>query len=83
MRISFSSRALKDLKELDKDRQQQVIDKIAGFEKDPSSVELQKLKGYENQFRLRVGTYRIRLEILWADGYCEIKRIMHRREVYR
>lgn len=83
MNITLSAQALKDLKGMDRKRQQQILDKIEAFQRDPASVEIQKLRGQENQFRLRVGTYRIRLEIDWVGGQCEVKRIRHRKEAYR
>jgi mRNA interferase RelE/StbE len=83
MNVTFSGKALKDLRGIDKKRQQQIFDHISAFENDPSSVKIQKLKGYDNQFRLRVGFLRIRLEIHWADGQAEVKRIKDRKDAYK
>ena len=40
-----------------------------------------KLKGYKNQYRIRIGEYRIGLEILSDEVY--LVRFLHRKEIYR
>jgi mRNA interferase RelE/StbE len=42
-----------------------------------------KLKGYDHQYRLRVGDYRIRYEIFDEELKIQILQCKHRREVYR
>jgi mRNA interferase RelE/StbE len=44
---------------------------------------VQKLRGAENQWRLRVGDYRVVYEIDDRQRTIDIVRIRHRREVYR
>jgi mRNA interferase RelE/StbE len=83
MNLTFTDRALKDLKMLDSTRQSQILDVLAAFENDPSSARLQKLKGFDTQYRIRVGSYRIRLEIHWTLGSAEVRRIQDRKDAYR
>jgi mRNA interferase RelE/StbE len=40
-----------------------VVEKLKALSKEPRLQGVIKLKGYENQYRLRVGDYRIRYEI--------------------
>ena len=39
------------------------------------------MKGYPNRYRIRLGSYRIGVEV--HDDYVEIVRALHRREFYR
>jgi mRNA interferase RelE/StbE len=48
---------------------------------DPYPSGTQKLRGYENSYRLRVGHYRILYEISGQD--VTVVAVKHRREVYR
>lgn len=41
------------------------------------------MKGYGNQYRLRVGDYRIRYEIFDEELKVQILQCKHRREVYK
>lgn len=51
------------------------------FQPRPHGVK--KLAGSDNEWRLRVGDYRILYEIIEGDRFVRIFRIAHRREVYR
>lgn len=44
---------------------------------------VQKLKGYQEYYRLRVGDYRIGLRIDSDQRVIEFCRVLHRKEVYR
>ncbi len=60
-----------------------VVEKLKALSIEPRLQGVIKLKGYDNQYRLRVGNYRIRYEI--DDLNCQIKILQckHRREVYK
>lgn len=60
-----------------------VAEKLKALSIEPRLQGVIKLKGYDDQYRLRVGNYRIRYEI--DDPNCQIKILQckHRREVYR
>ncbi|MBD2425046.1 type II toxin-antitoxin system RelE/ParE family toxin [Phormidium sp. FACHB-1136] len=60
-----------------------VIEKIVLLKSEPRPVGVVKLKGYDFQYRLRVGNYRIRYEIFDADLRIEILQCKHRREIYK
>ena len=85
MQIEFKESFLKDLKKLkDKELKDKVKNVICDVEKAQNVSEikkLRKLKGYKNFYRLRVGNYRIGLQI---KHNCVIfVRILHRKEIYK
>lgn len=41
------------------------------------------LKGYENQYRIRIGTYRVRYEVVDKQQTVNVLRCRHRSDVYR
>lgn len=83
MRLIITRKAQKDLESLDPAIQKRIAEKFDQLLVHPLSVDLKKLKGYENLWRLRVGDYRIILEIREQEITIYALRIMHRREVYR
>ena len=83
MKLIITKRAQKDLESLDKTTQKRIAEKLDQMLVYPLSVDLKKLKGYENLWRLRVGDYRIILEIREQEITIYALRVMHRREVYR
>lgn len=50
---------------------------------DPYRVRLTKLKGVEDEWRLRVGEYRVRLGLDANNRTVYIYSVRHRREAYR
>jgi mRNA interferase RelE/StbE len=64
-RIFLERRAYKQLESLDKGLQKRIKDRLKLLEQEGFSLELdiKKLKGYRNQYRLRIGEYRILFEI--------------------
>nr|WP_228041085.1 type II toxin-antitoxin system RelE/ParE family toxin [Nodosilinea sp. LEGE 07088] len=50
---------------------------------EPRPPGVSKLKGYDHQYRLRVGDYRIRYEISDEEFKVKILQCKHRREVYK
>lgn len=56
---SFTPRALKDLRKAEKDIQRRVIQTLDRLVADPSTVDIKKLVAKEDQWRLRVGQWRI------------------------
>jgi mRNA interferase RelE/StbE len=60
-----------------------ILEKIKGLETEPRSSGIVKLKNSENEYRLRVGDYRVRYEIDDAKQTILILQCKHRKEVYR
>ena len=60
-----------------------IKDKIRQLTENPRPSGVVKLKGYENQYRIRVGDYRIRYEISDAQLNVKLLQCKHRREIYK
>jgi mRNA interferase RelE/StbE len=60
-----------------------VQEKILALKSGPRPPGALKLKGYDHQYRLRVGDYRIRYEIFDEELKIQVLKCKHRREVYR
>lgn len=86
MQVSYRKLFLKDLKKL---KSQSIYERIKtlAFEILPNAVNLESLtnikvmKGYPNRYRIRVGDYRIGIEVKGDE--IEVMRVLHRREFYR
>lgn len=80
--IEFYESALKDLKKLDKYYQNQIIQTLKKFSVNPDNADIKKLKGRENEYRIRSGDYRIIFE--WINGKMKILiiKIGHIKEIY-
>ena len=86
MQVEYRQLFLKDLKKLKKQPIYERIVQVA-FEILPLAVNLEVLsnikamKGYPNRYRIRVGDYRIGIEV--QGDKVEMMRVLHRREFYR
>jgi mRNA interferase RelE/StbE len=81
--VEFSRRAEKQFKALPQQIQNRLQSRIDTLAENPRSVNATKLEGEENQYRIRVGNYRIVYEIQDRVFLIILLRIGHRREVYR
>jgi mRNA-degrading endonuclease RelE of RelBE toxin-antitoxin system len=86
MKVEYRKLFLKDLKKLkNQSVYQQILDFT--FKQLPEAKSLQDLsqikamKGYPNRYRIRIGNYRIGIEV--NQDKIEIMRVLHRREFYR
>ena len=77
--LRFESRALKDLRRLDKPISKRIVDRIEIMAEDLRG-DVKKLTDHSPQYRLRIGDYRVLFDI--EDGTIVIQRIRNRREVY-
>ena len=86
MEVNYRQSFLKDLKNLKGSSVYQRISEIV-FTTLPEALSLQELsnikamQGYSNHYRIRVGDYRIGIEI--SDNTIEVIRTLHRKEFYR
>ena len=86
MQVEYRQLFLKDLKKLKKQPIYKRIFELA-FETIPLADNLEVLsnikamKGYSNRYRIRIGDYRIGIEV--QDDQVEMMRVLHRREFYR
>ncbi len=80
--VSFSSRALHDLKQLE---QQTRIRIVAAIERHAATGagDVKRLRGRDNGWRLRVGDWRVLHHYCFGSKSVEIARIVRRRDAYR
>lgn len=80
MKLKISPRAEKELKKIPKIHQMAIVKKIRALPTD-QNVSKEKLSGYKDIYRVRVGDYRI----VYREQINEIfiALIGHRKEIYR
>ena len=83
MRLSFTKHAQKDLAALNASQRERIIQTLDQILINPEHAELRKIKMKPGQWRLRVGDWRIILEIDLIGQVVHVLHIKHRREAYR
>ena len=73
----------KQLDELQKDLKIRITDRILALAENPRPDGVVKLKGIENEYRIRIGDYRVRYEIEDQNLIVLVLDCRHRRDVYR
>lgn len=63
-----------------RDRVLRALIKLKDNSQPPGCI---KLKGYDNEYRIRVGDYRVRYEIWEKESVVVVLHCKHRRDVYR
>ena len=82
-RVLLERSAERDLGRLSSEVHDRVIVAIQGLANNPRPPGCRKLVGSKNDWRIRVGDYRVIYEIADAIRVVRINRVRHRREVYR
>ena len=82
MIVSFSNKALKELKKLDKNLSVSIIAALKNFANNQPS-DYKKLKGFPNRYRIRVRDYRTVFDVIIQDNVIYVLRVAHRQEVYK
>ncbi|MFO7810940.1 MAG: type II toxin-antitoxin system RelE/ParE family toxin [Candidatus Delongbacteria bacterium] len=77
--VEIMSKALKDLKKIDRSKISEVINKIQNLENGLEG-DVKKLTNFTPEYRLRVGKYRVLFEI--EGDKIVIYRIKHRKDAY-
>ncbi|MBI5476551.1 MAG: type II toxin-antitoxin system RelE/ParE family toxin [Ignavibacteriales bacterium] len=60
-----------------------IIEQVLKLKENPRSFGSVKLKSYENEYRIRVGDYRIRYEIDDNNHTVILLHCKHRKDIYR
>jgi len=82
-RILISKKAIKELQSIPVKERELVKDRISKLAYFPlARLDVQKLRGYENVYRLRVGDYRVLFEYNKAEKTIRILKIGKRENVY-
>lgn len=82
-RILLERAAEKDLSRLSAQVHDRVIAAIQALANNPRPPGCRKLAGSKNDWRIRVGDYRVVYEIADAIHVVRVNRVRHRHEVYR
>ena len=82
-RVLLERAAEKDLTRLSVEVHDRVIAAIQALAMNPRPPGCRKLAGGENDWRIRVGNYRVVYEIADEIRVVRVNRVRHRREVYR
>ena len=82
-RVFLERAAEKQLKQLSAKLHDRLIAAVQALAKNPRPPGCRKLTGTDNDWRIRVGDYRIVYEIDDASREVRVNRVRHRREVYR
>ncbi len=80
--VEVKPSARKELEELPDNVLARVLQKMDSLRSAPRPTGCKKLKGYKDQWRIRVGDWRIVYVIDDAAKLISFTRIAHRREVY-
>lgn len=81
--ISIERRAEKDLDKLPRNIFKLAIKKILSLSQEPLPLQVKKLRTPYNDWRLRIGDYRVIYEIDNKQGIVRIFRVKHQEDVYR
>jgi mRNA interferase RelE/StbE len=81
--ILFSSRAKKELLALPGETILTLETKIDDLAKDPRPSGCKKLQGSDNEYRIRIGNYRVIYTIADVVKIVTVIKVGHRKDVYR
>lgn len=85
MQVLFNRKFLKDLAAIPtktRTKVEELVFKEIPIYTSTSQIQnLEKLKGYTQYYRIRIGDYRIGLKI--TDNELSFERILHRKEIYK
>lgn len=81
--IVISKSVQKQIDNLPNDVALRVIEKMQNLASEPRPDGIVKLKGSDNEYRIRIGDYRVRYEIDDESQLVQILQCKHRKDVYR
>ena len=82
-RLVYSRRAAQDMDGLPARDWSAMHDRLGQLATDPASVDLAKLGGARNRWRLRSGNWRAIIALDAVTGIIEVERVLNRRDAYR
>ncbi len=81
--ITFAKSARKELEELDLKFSERILQKIEMLVNNPRPPGCEKLKGEDNLWRIRIGSYRVIYSISDKNKLVDIVIIRDRKDAYR
>ena len=82
-KVDWKRSAEKDLRKIDRLRIRSIIEAVEALSNDPFPTGCRKLHGTEDQYRIRVGDYRVIYEVEQIVGLVTIYHVRHRKVAYR
>ncbi len=81
--VLVTKSALKQISKLPPDYQKTIISKIDSLANNPRPYGCEKLQGAKNDYRIRVGVYRVVYSVFDKELLVEVVDVDHRKQVYR
>lgn len=81
--VYLEGAAERDLRRLPAEAFHRIIPRIRALAQNPRPPGCRKLTGSENDWRIRIGAYRVVYEIDEAEEAVRVFGVRHRREAYR
>ena len=82
-RYALTSRATRDVRQLDPPTRRRILEALDRLAEDPYQGDLRKVEGSHDEWRLRVGDWRIRFERDAATNTIYVLRVLPRGRAYR
>jgi len=85
IQILFAAQAEKQIAKLDRNVRLRIIASLERLREEYPVGDMRKMQGYDDLWRLRVGDYRVvmQIDLVTANIIVTVIRVGHRREVYR
>jgi mRNA interferase RelE/StbE len=81
--LLISKSVQKQIDNLPSELKERVVEKIQNLASEPRPDGVVKLKGFDNEYRIRVGDYRVRYEVDDTNQIIRLLQCKHRKDVYR
>jgi mRNA interferase RelE/StbE len=81
--IIISKSVQKQIDDLPNDVKERIVEKIQNLANEPRPDGVVKVKGSDNEYRIRVGDYRVRYEIDDESQLVQLLQCKHRKDVYK
>jgi len=82
-RYELTSRAVRDLRHLDLEERRQILAALDRLVANPPPGDIRELQGAREEWRLRVGEWRVRFSPAPSATTIVVLRVTHRRDAYR
>ncbi len=81
--IHWSMRGIRDLKKLDEPIKKKILDSLDNLVQQPKSADIKKLEVKPDEYRLRIGDWRVRFRVDFTNKTYLITHVKHRKNVYK
>ena len=82
-KVEISKSADRDIHKIERKSIKPIFEAIKELSENPYPTQSKKLKGAEDSYRLRVGSYRVLYEINKKEKCVVVYHIRHRRDAYK